>query len=104
MGGQVENRKSPHILAPIHFGMYGGLNVWRGGTVVNLGGVTPSYYKIPIFGNFGHGSYTSRAPTTPISGGFVGPMGTTKPPEMGSVGHLEVSLKKNLAFEGGGGI
>ena len=38
----------------------------------------------------------------PIPKGFVVPMGTTKPPEMGFVGHREVSLKNIPPFAGGG--
>ena len=43
---------------------------------------------------FGPRSYTSRGPTDLSPSSFVVPMGTTKPPEMGSVGHREVSRKK----------
>ena len=40
-------------------------------------------------GGFGDFWQPSRGPTNPISGGFVVPMGTTKPPEMGFVGPRE---------------
>ena len=40
---------------------------------------------------FGLRSYTSRGPTDLSPSSFVVPMSTTKPPEMGFVGHREVS-------------
>ena len=52
------------------------------------------YLFLAKFDLFDHGSYTSCGPTDLSPSSFVVPMGTTKPPEIGFVGHLEVSLKK----------
>ena len=58
------------------------------------------YLFLAKFDLFGHGSYTSRGPTDLSPSSFVVPMGTTKPPEIGFVGPLEVSLKKFSAPRG----
>ena len=55
-------------------------------------GLTRRKVKMAKFGLSDPGSYTSPDPTDLSPMHFGPPMGTTKPPEMGSVGHREVPL------------